>query len=301
MRTIRLFLGYRVMGVAVAFVAVGFVLGCGTSSSSVSPSPSSEPTGASSPAATTGVISATPLTSVARSTEGFAQVNLDGSSSVRTISVGGAAQVSFPPDTAVISLQIQSMEDSVSQALTAATAAKDGLLSALDDITEVTDKSSSLSIYPRNMWNPETNIYELVGYTANYSIQITVGSDDVDRLGTLSGNVIDTAVGSAGDLLSVNGISFSVADIRPFREQAQRAAADDARAIAEVYTDQLGVGLGAVVSISAFASTPVSVYADESLAFSAAPVAAFRDVSSSVEPGSVSFSTSVQIEFKIIN
>ena len=77
---------------------------------------------------------------------------------------------------------------------------------------------------------------------ASYSITVAVPADDAGRF-------IDSAAEVAGDELTMNGISFSVADpaavVAPLRE----LAVADARAKADVLAAAAGCTVGAVVTI----------------------------------------------------
>ena len=160
---------------------------------------------------------------------------MESSEVVRTVTVTGTASATARPDRAVLSLGVQSRRPSAASALQVVDERAATLVSALRDAGA---RDEDLRTTGLNLWFDQS----AREYVASYSITIAVPADDAGRF-------LDAAAEVAGDELTMNGISFSVADpavvVAPLRE----LAVGDARAKAEVLATAAGAGLGAVVTI----------------------------------------------------
>ncbi|HEU4841672.1 MAG TPA: SIMPL domain-containing protein [Ilumatobacteraceae bacterium] len=154
---------------------------------------------------------------------------------VRTVTVTGTASATARPDRAVLSLGVQSRRPSAASALQVVDERAATLVSALRDAGA---RDEDLRTTGLNLWFDQS----AREYVASYSITVAVPADDAGRF-------LDAAAEVAGDELTMNGISFSVADpatvVAPLRE----LAVGDARAKAEVLAAAAGAGLGPVVTI----------------------------------------------------
>jgi uncharacterized protein len=118
---------------------------------------------------------------------------------------------------------------------------------------------------------------------------VEVKTTNVGGLGAL----IDDAVGSGAT--RVNGIRFEASDMAGLKNQARDQAMQDARAQADQLARDAGVTLGRPMSIEVSdtgGATPVRAFASGQ----AAPAAA---VSTPIQPGELSISTTVQVVWAI--
>ena len=76
---------------------------------------------------------------------------------------------------------------------------------------------------------------------------------DLDQTGA----ILDGVVKAGGDLVRVNGISFSVDDPSPLKVQARELAVQEAMKKAQELATLAGVGLGQLIFISETSSTPI--------------------------------------------
>lgn len=159
------------------------------------------------------------------------------------ISVTGEGRVTAVPDMAVVQVGVQEQARDASIALRAVS---EGLEAVLADLAEAgvaaSDvQTSSVSVSPvydrRQAADPV-----LTGYVASSSLSVKVR--DLDTLG----GILDDVVGSGANQL--NGLSLTLADPAPMRDDARRLAVADARAKAELYAEAAGVSLGRIVSLS---------------------------------------------------
>lgn len=160
-----------------------------------------------------------------------------------TVTVTGTGTASAAPDLAVVGMAVEVTAPTAERALAAQHAAADALLGALrgQRIAERDVRTESLELSA--VYEDSRGAPKLTGYRAGQSFSVKVRA--LDR----TGRVIKAASGAAGDAVRVNGVSFDLADARPLRAEARRAAHDDARAKAEHYARLTGRGLGRLISL----------------------------------------------------
>ena len=183
---------------------------------------------------------------------------------IRVRATGTASGV---PDLAIISLGVESIEDTASEARAKAAAAMAGIREVLKE-AEIEDRdiqTRHFNISPqyrsvkvtkcgdeggtgaKSLEDPEdcTTFWEqeLAGYSV--SNQVSVKVRDLSEAGT----IIDQVTDSAGDLVRVNGISFTIEDIDPLKVQARAEAMEKMKQNAEDLAELAGVGLGRLVHL----------------------------------------------------
>jgi uncharacterized protein YggE len=183
---------------------------------------------------------------------------------IRVRATGTASGV---PDLAIISLGVESIEDTASEARAKAATAMAGVMEVLKE-AEIEDRdiqTRHFNISPRyrsvkvtecgdegetgvkSLEDPEdcTTFWEqeLAGYSV--SNQVSVKVRDLSGIGT----IIDQVTDAAGDLVRVNGISFTIEDIDPLKEQARTEAMEKMKQNAEDLAELAGVGLGRLVHL----------------------------------------------------
>lgn len=101
--------------------------------------------------------------------------------------------------------------------------------------------TAGFSVYPE--YDHQDGRQRLLGYRVNNDLQVVL------RDLPTSGDVLDAALGAAGDESTVNGFALSLTDDTPARDAAREAAWEDARRRAEHLASLAGRSLGAVVSV----------------------------------------------------
>ena len=168
-----------------------------------------------------------------------------GSSSDRTVSVTGTAEMSVSPDRVVVYLQVltrsnasadeaKDLNANISEAVIASLMAA-GLNSS--DI-----ETSGFSVYPEYDWTQDKG-QVLKGYAASNSMQVTFS--DFDN----AGKIVDAAVDS-GALVSYINYELSTSKLNEYKAEALSDASKDAKAKAESIAAGLGKSLGDIVSVS---------------------------------------------------
>ncbi len=192
-----------------------------------------------------------------------------------TVTVTGAGSVTSIPDTAVLSLGVESRADTAKAAIAANAAEMRRVIAAIQGAggREVGTQSVSLtSIVGENS--------VVKGYSASNVVSVTI---DVGRAGA----VIDAAVAAGAN--QVYGPSLSSGDQRKLYLKALEAAVADARAKAQVLAASSGRSLGKVETVT------------ESGGFEPVPLMskAAADSGTPVEAGAQQTNASVTVTFAL--
>jgi uncharacterized protein YggE len=183
------------------------------------------------------------------------------------ISVTGEANVSVPPDLALVDGGVTSEAKTAREATDANNTAMGKVLLALKiaGIDEKDVQTSRLSLQPQSAPN-RAGPNAIVGYRA--SNRVTVKVRNVSNVAA----VIDTLVGAGAN--EIGGIQFMVSQASKLLDEARDKAVADARRKAEIYARAAGVTLGAPLSISEQGNAPPMPYRKMSAGLqTAAPVA----------------------------
>ena len=188
----------------------------------------------------------------------------DGAQGVHVRATGTA---SGAPDLAVINLGVEAVEDTASEARSRAAEAMNGVMAVLAEagIEDRDIQTQYFNISPRYQSVRVTECgedeegaaklgedggncitrweQELTGYSV--SNQVSVNIRELDQAGT----IIDQVTAAAGDLVRVNGISFTIEDIDPLRDEARNEAMGRLQENAAELAELAGVGLGRLVHL----------------------------------------------------
>jgi len=159
--------------------------------------------------------------------------------------VSGTGYVTVFPDMAVLSLGVQAQEATVQEAMDEAAVAMDRVIATLLDggVAEKDILTQWFSIYPVSRWT-DSGQEVLLGYTVTNTV--TVKIRDVDA----TGRIIDAVAKAGGDLIRIQGVSFTMDDPSQYYVEARAEAVADATAKAEQLADLSGVQLGKPFYIS---------------------------------------------------
>ena len=128
--------------------------------------------------------------------------------------VNGIGTKDVEADVAVISIGVESREETVAAARSAAAASMTSVLDALGTLGVADDDivTTSLNIYPIQVWIEvkddvgSHNEPRITGYVVNNQVRVTVR--DIE----MADEVIDKAAEVGGDLIRINNVSFTVGD-----------------------------------------------------------------------------------------
>lgn len=208
------------------------------------------------------------------------------------IYVSGQGKVYAVPDIAMLSLGIVAQDTTVADAQTAANAAMEKVMAALEaaGIDKKDIQTQYYSIQQVTKWEDKTQQTTITGYQVTNTVTAKVRK--VDQ----AGKVIDAVVAAGGDLTRINNINFTVDDPTPYYNQAREQAATYAKAKAKSLADLTGVKLGKVISVSENAYLMSNnVYYDRTVAVPA-PVSG---TGTSVSAGQLEIDATVQITYAI--
>ena len=209
------------------------------------------------------------------------------------LSVGGTAEVRIAPDQALVRLGIVEQHSTAADSQQGVGQVASLILDAIRGlgIEPSQIQTSRLTLSPmyqrQSPGSPEPP--RIVAYRASNTVSVRV--EDLD----LVGEVIDAGLGAGANQLE--GVSFSLRDDLPARQEALRGAVAEARAKAEAMADALGVDLATILSV-----TEGNVFVQPLVMEMAAVgrgVALQAGAVTPVSPGEVSVSATVSILYRI--
>ena len=161
------------------------------------------------------------------------------------IHASGLGAVSGEPDIAVISLGVEALRDTVSEARNDAARALAAIVEELRSagVAEDDIRTAHFSINPRYEYVRDGQP-TLLGFQVTNTLNVTL------RDLNATGDVVDRAVTAGGDLTRVQNVGFQIEDTGALEEEARVLAIQDALAKADLYAEQLEIVRGPLVSIS---------------------------------------------------
>jgi hypothetical protein len=154
--------------------------------------------------------------------------------------VSGLGKTTAAPDIVILTIGVESQQKTVAQAQKAAVEAMNSIMQVLKSsgIADKDIQTSQYNIQQETRWDEKRNTYEVIGYRVSNIVNAKIR--DIGK----AGSIIDNAAASGGDLIRVNGISFSVDDPTPFykiaREKAVLYAMEKAKQMAQLSGAKLG-------------------------------------------------------------
>jgi len=208
------------------------------------------------------------------------------------IMVTGEGDVMATPDIFNLSAGVQSEEPTVEQAQTKAAEAMNNVIDVLKskgvDDNDIQTQNFSISQVTR--WDQTKQEPVITGYQVSNSVVAKIR--DIDK----AGEIIDAVAVAGGDLIRINSMGFSIDDPSDDYDMAREEAMADASAKAQQLARLANVTLGKPTFISEQVQyTPPIIYRDFSSAVPA-PEAA----QTSIEPGELEITASVQIIYAIV-
>jgi uncharacterized protein YggE len=168
----------------------------------------------------------------------------DDSKTERFVSVSATGSVVAVPDTAYITAGVLTEADTARDALTRNNGATAKLIDGLKaaGIAPKDIQTSQLNVSPRYTQPRDGRPATVSGYTVSNQVRITVR--DVKRLG----EILDQAITLGAN--QMHGIAFEVSGAEQLKDDARKAAMQNARRRAELYATAAGAQLGQVLRIS---------------------------------------------------
>lgn len=211
-----------------------------------------------------------------------------GAMGVATVSVSGHGQVNVAPDTASVTIGVDIIKPTLTEAQTEAATQASSVIEALKaaGIASEDIQTSYFSVNLLRDYSENADPTLITGFEVINQLQVTVR--DTDSLGDL----LDAAVNAGAN--SIYGVTFYVDDQTAAASEARVKAVEDARAKAEELASAAGMTLGPVVAIAEGTVPIVSpMYArgDGGMAMDAA--------ATPVEAGSTTVAVDVQVTYEL--
>ncbi len=205
------------------------------------------------------------------------------------ITVSGEGKASGTPDVAVLSLGVSSVKSTVKDARDDAAGTMQNVINAIkgDGVAEKDVQTTQYDISPEYDYPPNA-APKLTGYRVTNTVTVKVR--DVNN----TSKVLDDVTAAGGDVVQVQGISFTIDNPETLQDQARGEAVNDAKARAQRIADTAGVKLGAPISISEGTNVqPMpAILNGAAKDFAAAP-------STPIETGQLDVDITVQVVFAI--
>lgn len=204
---------------------------------------------------------------------GGGPVTAASSTTNRTISVSGVGTVQGKPDTLIANLGVHTHQGSVQDAINAIASDEHQLVSTLNKKGVSFKDIQTTDLQLNQSYDNHGNIN---GYDASESITVRIHPLDA------VGKILAAASTSAGNDVTIDGLSFDIAHDAAFMDAARKMAFAQAKAAAETDASQANERLGSVISIKetqAETEPPPPYYATDALAAGAA------EKSISISPG----------------
>ena len=273
----------------------------------------------------------------AGSSEPAAQLLRSGSGANTGIWVNGSGKATGDPDLGIISLGVEALADTASEARGMAAVAIDQTIAVLKNnkIEDRDMQTRQFSISPRyttqevtrcsgvsreiepvaspsrGMPAPDSpDVVEMIvvqekeGNECRVEFERVLIGYQVTNTLTIKvrdlnnmGNVIDGASGAAGDLIRVNRVSFTIEDTKPMQNEAREEAIADLLTKAATMAELAGVELGQLVYLTESAGGVPQSFAR----IESAAAFGFADSSTSILAGELDVSVNVQAVFGIAN
>ncbi len=218
------------------------------------------------------------------------QGNLDNQQQGIWVSAQGKVQAE--PDIAILTLGVQAQAANAQDAQSQVSQGMDSVMSVLK-AQGVADKDIQTQYYTINQltkYDPNTGEQNITGYQVTNTVTAKIRT--IDK----TGDIVDAVVAGAGNLIRINNIAFDVSDPTQYQDQAREQAIQAAQAKAQQIASVSGVTLGKISYINESSPTPTPIYRSFAASDAAAPAP-----ETSISPGQLDITTTVQIVYSISN
>ncbi|MEE8471409.1 MAG: SIMPL domain-containing protein [Dehalococcoidia bacterium] len=202
--------------------------------------------------------------------------------------VTGTGRVAAVPDVVILRLGVEAQQTTVTEAQSNAAAAMAGIMAALsaNGVAERDVQTQRFSITAVTKWVEDSREQITIGYKVTNIVNAKIR--DMDK----AGSTIDAVAEAGGDLTRIEAISFTVDDPTAYYNEAREEALLDAMAKAQQIAPIVGVTLGKPIYITESGGPVPPPY----------PRVAYAeglDVGTSISPGEMDISVTVQIVYAI--
>lgn len=161
---------------------------------------------------------------------------------LETVSVSGTGHATVTPDRFTFTVGVQTISETVEAAVNENNSKSAAVIAALKraGATDKDIRTSNFSIYPQQDYG-QNKLPRILGYQV--SNNITVRRDNISEIGKMLQAALNAGVNQS------SGLQFEVSDPARGRDQAIRAAYDEARSKAALLAQAAGRTLGRAINI----------------------------------------------------
>lgn len=193
------------------------------------------------------IISLIPITTIVTQSQ-IADAGAETMTTNKTINVNGEGVIKVKPDTAYLSIGVETSNKNVETAQKDNKDKMNKLLASLNQLGIKNDdiKTTNYSIYPDYKYNNQTGESTLNGYKVVNMIDVTVSK--IDTVGTVIDNVTKNGANN------INQISFGIANQKEVYLKALNEAVKDSKTKAETIANALSVRNITLVNVTEVSS-----------------------------------------------
>jgi hypothetical protein len=206
----------------------------------------------------------------------------------RTITVIGIGRASATPDIARVTLGMDVVNAKLSTALTEVNKKTADIMAALEEagVAKQDIRTAEFNVIPQQSYGPN-GPGPITGYRVINTVRVTV------RDLAQAGAVLDAAVNAGAN--TIQGLTFTIEDMKPIETEARKGAMADAKAKAEELAAEAGATVGQVLTISEIISGgPIPL-----MQMNAPAADAMGGGGVSIAPGMQDVSVQVQVVYEI--
>lgn len=214
-----------------------------------------------------------------------------GNDAERTLTVVGTGTANMPPDQAEISLGVRVLAATAKEATRTGSEALAQMIALLKarGVTDRQIRTSHFQVTPEYRERPRGGGMERIGHMATNSLDVTITT--LDALG----DMLDAVIEAGGDSISVNHVQLTASNPQAAMDEAQRAAAREARRMAQLLAEEMGVTLGSILHIQPQGHQPPSPRMMRAMSFGPA----MRAPSVPVEAGDMTVTATIEVVFAL--
>jgi uncharacterized protein len=204
-----------------------------------------------------------------------------------TVAVTGTGIASGSPDQCRIHVSLNHLAETAVDALAVTADIATKAIAALADVQVEQCEVRTVGLSVQDFFDQAQQ--KVTAHIGSYQLDLIVRPIDE------AGGVLASLSSTVGDALQIRGINLSIEDPEPLRSQARRLAIQDAKKRAAEIADEVGVRLGAILSIQDESAGRIN-YVQQARPMSG-HIAAAANVP--IEAGNVSASSAVTLIYAI--
>jgi hypothetical protein len=214
-----------------------------------------------------------------------------------SVTVQGISTIKASPDLITVYFNIETVNDTASQAQDANEEIYDDLVFSLIALGFDRDEiqTESFSVYPNYEWDGTKQ--EQNGYKAVHSVKLELSVNDSDKLS----DVVEAGIDSGAGISYIN-FELTQESQNKYKAQALELAAEDAKIKADAVADGFGKNAGKLVSVSVsdFGYYPWNLYSAKSTGgVSEEDAASARATAMNISPSDQEITATVSATFRI--